>query len=239
MAMIGAILIAKASRSQWRPWLALFLVFGFTKAGRLTPWTFWEEPTARRQPDAAVTFHNPPRVVDRVLRTGQIAFLESLALPDPGTTGRVIEYLKRHADRQDVVVTNYGWEPLYFHTGLKQGMTVMPFYPIYQAARERQLPEYVFRADGARWIVWRRAWGAYRGQQLDQLLGQLAQQKVPVTLVASIPETLWENRENIHFRRFPGRRYIYPWFGDVPDTLIYRVDWPSGGRILGKGGAPS
>ena len=228
MAIIAAILIARASRFQWRPWLALFLVFGFTKVGRVTPWTFWEDSTAMRPTEAAVAFHNPERVVDRVLRTGQIAFLQSLTSANTGTLGRVVEYLRQHATRDDVVVTNYSWEPLYFHTGLKQGMTVLPSYPVYRAARERGLPDYVFKADGARWIVWRRAWGAYRGQQLDRLLGQLAARRIPVSHVATIPETLWENRENLHFRRFAENRYIYPWFGDLPDTLIFRVDWPPG-----------
>ena len=65
--------------------------------------------------------------------------------------------------------------------------------------------------------------GRYRGQALDRLLAQLESDHIPVSLVARIPETLWENRENIHFRRFPGNRYVYPWYGNLPDTLIYRV----------------
>lgn len=229
MAIVAAVLIARVSRFQWRPWLALFLVFGFTKVGRVTPWTFWADSTAKRPTDTPVAFHNPDHPVDRVLRTGQVAFVESLTDANPGTLGRVVEYLRQHAKRDDVVVTNYAWEPLYFHTGLKLGMTVLPSYPVYRAAQEHGLPGYVFKADGARWIVWRRAWGAYRGQQLDRVLGQLAERRIPVSLVATIPETLWENRENLHFRRFPSSRYIYPWFGAMPDTLIFRVDWPAGG----------
>jgi hypothetical protein len=49
---------------------------------------------------------------------------------------------------------------------------------------------------------------------------------VPVTLVADIPETMWEKRENIHFRRFPGHDDLYGWFDDLQSTLIFRVDWP-------------
>lgn len=216
----AAIVIARASRFRWRPWVALFLVFGFTKFARLTPWTIWEEPSAHRDRSTAVTFHVPERLIDRVFRTAQPAFLDSLGRTNAGTTGRIVEYLQRHAAADDIVVTNYAWEPLYFHTGLRQGMTVLPSYPIYSAARDRKLPEYVFRPDGARWIVWRRAWGAYRGQQLDRVLEYFASQNVPVTLVAAVPETLWENRENVHFRRYAGNKYIYPWFGGLPDTLI-------------------
>ena len=223
MAMITALLIAKVSRGSWRPWVAVLLVLGFTKLGRTTPWTFWEEPRPRRDSTAAITFHTTPRAIDRVLRTGQIAFVQSLFKPNPGTTARVAEFLNAHAAPRDIVVTNYGWEPLYFHTGLPQGMTVQPSYPIYGAAKARGLPAYVFSAHGARWIVWRKAWDAYRGQPLAQVLDSLRAANVPVTLVATIPETLWENRENIHFRRYPGNRYIYPWFGDVPETVIYRI----------------
>jgi hypothetical protein len=145
---------------------------------------------------------------------------------NPGTTGRIVEFLKAHASPTDVVLTNYGWEPLYFHTRLPQGMTVLSTYPIYEAAKAHGLPDYVFRPEGARWIVWRAAWGPYRGQDLDRVIAQLQEAQVPVGLVARIPETLWENRENVHFRRYPGNRYIFPWYGDLPDALIYRVDWP-------------
>lgn len=237
MAMIAGVLIARASGYNWRPWLVMLLLFGFTKIGRLTPWTFWEDSTARRDPSAAVTFHNPERLIDRIFRTGQVAYLSSLLESNPGTTGKVIEFLNANAGDDDVVLTNYGWEPLYFHTGLPQGMTVLPSYPIYTAAREQHLPEYVFNGDGARWIVWRRAWGSYRGHLLDRVVDRLKEDGVPVTLVARIPETLWENRENIHFRRFPGNHYVYPWFKGIPETLIYRIDRPKPARTSG-GGAP-
>jgi hypothetical protein len=160
--------------------------------------------------------------------------VRSLGQDNPGTTSRVVQYLRTHAGPRDIVLTNYEWEALYFHTGLPFGMTVLSSYPIYQAAKARGLPDYVFRAEGARWIVWRRAWGAYRGQALDQVLGRLTETGVPTTLVATIPETLWENRENVHFRRFPGGRYIFPWFPSYPETVIYRVEWP---QPPGPGGA--
>ena len=225
-AMLLAMAIATVSRGQRRVWIALVLVFGFTKVGRLTPWTFWQEPTAVRDAAAAVTFHAPRELVDRVLRRGLLKFVESLVDHDPGTTARVSEFLARHAAPHDVVITNYAWEPLYFHTRLPLGMTILRSYPIYETAREKNLPPYVFGAERARWIVWRRAWGPYRGHDLAGLLDALDQARVPVTRVATIPETMWENRENIHFRRFAGGEYLFAWYGDVPDTMIFRVDWP-------------
>jgi hypothetical protein len=176
--------------------------------------------------NALATFHTPTRVIDRFLHMDFVAYAESLATPDPGTVGRVSAYLRQYAKPGEIVITNYEWESLYFHTGLPQGMKVLSSYPIYEAARARQLPAYVFGADGVRWVVWRRTWGAYRGQACDQILKALSDAGIPVELVAAFAETTWENRENLHYRRFPSGRYLYAWFENVPDTLIYRVDWP-------------
>jgi Flp pilus assembly protein TadD len=43
-------------------------------------------------------------------------------------------------------------------------------------------------------------------------------------LAASVPETLYENRENIHFHRFPGGDHVFPPYTNLPNTLIYRVE---------------
>jgi hypothetical protein len=111
---------------------------------------------------------------------------------------------------------------------------VLPSYPIWEAAHQQELPKYVFSAEGARWLVWRRVWGAYRGQACDVVLANLRARGIPVTLVATIPETMWENRENVHFRRFPGKDYVYPWFDELPATLIFRIDWPKTGAGAGR-----
>lgn len=222
-AIVSALIIRRLAGANWRIWVACVLVLGFTRLGRLTPYTFWQDPTPLREMDAAVTFHTPPNFIDRVFRTGQLRFVESLFKFDRGTSGEVIEYLNRHAKPGDVLITNYGWEPLYFHTGLPQGMKVLPSWPVYGAARARGLPEYVFSAEGARWIVWRRAWGNYLGHDIGLLIDELDRARVPLTRVAEIPETLWENRENIHFRRYPDDEYIYPWYPQLPHTVVYRI----------------
>jgi hypothetical protein len=88
----------------------------------------------------------------------------------------------------------------------------------------------VFTAGGARWLVWRQAWGRYRGQAIDRVLQELAAANVPVEQVATLPETLWENRENVLYRRFAGGRYIFPWYEGLPPTIIYRIDWHRAGQ---------
>jgi 4-amino-4-deoxy-L-arabinose transferase-like glycosyltransferase len=220
--IVAGLLIAKLTPNR-RALIALVLVFGCTRLAKITPWTLWAAPTASRPANQIVAFHQPPRIADALVNTGQAAFLRSLSASAPGTTGQVIEFLNANAQAGDIVITNYGWEPLYFHTRLPQGMTVLPSYPIYEAARRQGLPDYVFTAQGVRWIVWRRAWGRYRGHDCDRLIATLTSQGVPVRLVMTIDETIWENRENLHFHRFAGNDYIYPWFKDLPDTLIYQV----------------
>lgn len=226
-AMLAGLLIARASPSR-AIWLALLLVFGFTKFGRVTPWIFWERPTAMRDGARVVTFHQPPRLADRVFRTGQVEFVASLLRANPGTVAEVSEFLKTHADPGDLLVTNYDWDSIYFHTGLPQAMKVPASDVSYGPARALGLPEYVFSPGRVRWIVWRPAWGVSSGQNCPQIVQSLTSAGVSVQLVATLKETLWENRENVHFRRFPGNRYLYPWFEDVPDVLVYRVDWPAG-----------
>jgi hypothetical protein len=228
-AILAGLAIAHAGRDRRWVWAALIVLFGFTKFGRITPWVFFEPPTATRDEAALVTFHNPERPVDRILRTSQIAFAQSLVRPNQGTIAGVIDYLKAHAGPNDVVITNYGWEALYFHTRLPLGMTVLPSYPIWDAVQAHGLPPYVSSDQGARWVVWRRAWGNYRGQDCEQILTDLHDRGATLTAVASVPETVWENRENVHFRRFTGNRYLYSWFDDLPPALIIRVDWPGSG----------
>jgi 4-amino-4-deoxy-L-arabinose transferase-like glycosyltransferase len=226
-AMLAGLLVAKVARS--RPvWIMLLLILGFTKLGRITPWAFWEEPSAFRDAGQVATFHQPPNLIDRVFRTGQVGFLASLVQENPGTIAQVTEFLREHSSPGDLVVTNYEWDSLYFHTGLPQAMKVPATDRSYSAARALGLPEYVFTPGRVRWIIWRPAWGDSWGQNGEQLVQSLTEAGVSVQLVKTVTETLWENRENIHFRRYPGNRYFYPWFQRVPDVQVYRVDWPGG-----------
>jgi hypothetical protein len=226
-AMLGALAIRRTSRGRGPAWLVLLFVVAGTRLAELPPWTFWQTPTASFDSRAPVTFHVPARLVDRVFKTEWLGYLTSLVRDDPGTVARVSEFLRERARPGDILITNYEWEPLYFHTNLPQGLKILPSYPIYEAARARGLPSYVSSADGVRWIVWRRTWGAYRGQACDQVIKALTDAQIRVEQVATMTETVWENRENLHFRRFPGGRYIYPWFQNVPDTLVFRVEWPA------------
>jgi 4-amino-4-deoxy-L-arabinose transferase-like glycosyltransferase len=224
----AALLIAKASGGKRAVWVALLLLFGVTRLPHLAPWASWTDRVMPTASDGEVRFHVPAKLADRVLRTTQLQFVRSLNRPNRGTVAEISDYLQANAQRDDVVITNYAWEPLYFHTRLPQGAKISKSFPIYPIARANNLPAYVFGADRVRWIVWRRAWPAYFPEQdCEQLLERLRRAGVRTTLVASIPETLFENRENIHFRRYAGNEYIFPWYAALPDAQIYRVDWQS------------
>jgi 4-amino-4-deoxy-L-arabinose transferase-like glycosyltransferase len=224
--VLAGIVIARVSRSRRWVWVGLMCVFGFTRLSQITPWAVWEDPTADPNPTQLATAHVPASVVDRVLRTDEWHFLRSLGRRNAGVVAAVSEFLERHAAPGDVVVTNYSWEPIYFHTHLPQGLKVASSYSIYPVARAKQLPDYVFTADRVRWIVWRPIWGSAWGQDCGRLLRTLASAGVPVTLVRSFPETMWENRENLNFHRFADNTYIFPWYSTPPDVRVYRVDWP-------------
>lgn len=226
--LMVAILIARIAGRNRLALIALVLLFTFSRAGQVTPWAAAANPTPILDPEALATFHVPDRWTDRLLRTTQVQFIRSLTRSNPGTIANVSQWLSTHAEPGDVIVTNYEWEALYFHTRLPQAARISPSFPIYQVAKARALPAYVFDPERVRWIIWRRAWPAYfREQDLAALLDRLTRRGVTTTLAASIPETLYENRENIHFRRYPGQTYVFPWYMNLPDVHIYRVDWES------------
>jgi 4-amino-4-deoxy-L-arabinose transferase-like glycosyltransferase/tetratricopeptide (TPR) repeat protein len=228
VAMVAGLLIVKVSGSRRTVWLALMLVFALTRFANAAPWTFWAETTPVRDPDGFLTFHVPATLKDRMLRTTQVLYVKSLFRPNPGVITRVTEFLRANAGPRDVVITNYEWEALYFHTGLPQGAKIDRSFPIYSVARARQLPDYVFSAAGVRWIVWRRAWAVpFPAQDCGRILRQLERAGMTPELVRSIPETLYENRENVHFHRFAGNSYAFRSYQDLPAVEIYRVDWHS------------
>jgi hypothetical protein len=145
---------------------------------------------------------------------------------NPGTIAKVSDFLRGHAEPTDKVITNYEWEPLYFHTGLPQGLKILPDYPIYRAAKSKGLPDYVFDVDQVRWVIWRPVWDGFQEYFAGTVQQEIAERGGKIERIAQVPETLWENRENIHFRRFPGDRYLFHDPETFPLVSIFRVSWP-------------
>ncbi len=220
VAMIAGILMARVSRGRAAIALALLLLLGFTKLGQLPPWILGAKGYKLPSP------HIPVKVIDGLLGTEQLLFLRDLWNENPGTVAQTCKFLRQFAKPGDVLITNYCWEPLYFHTRLPQGMKILSDYPIYEAARRKGLPEYVFGVDHVRWVVWRSPYEGYQGYRSADLAREIFAQGGRITRVAEVEETHWENREDIFFRRFSGGIHLYSPLEKFPPAGIFRVDWP-------------
>jgi hypothetical protein len=226
-AMAAAIIIVKASRGNALIWLSLLFVFGLTKLTQLTPWVAANPGGLIRLGKYSVGAHVPAKIVDRFLGTGLLIYVRDLWRENPGTVAKSCKFLRENAKPGDVLIVNYGMEPTYFYTRLPQAMGILREYPVYQRARELGLPEYVFGVDHVRWIVWRSAWETGPGYAIDDVLREIVERGGKITGVMEIEETVWENREDIHFHRFSDGSYLFPRTQTFPSSRIARVDWPN------------
>ena len=227
VAMATGILIAKIAHEKASVWMSILLVLVFTNLGQITPWILWADKNPNPE-NKTVAVHVPQRIVDGLFATGALLFVRDLFQSNPGTVTAACEFLRKNAAPGEVVVTNYESEPLYFHTRLPQGMKIMKQDSIYEIAKRRQLPDYVFGVEHARWIVWRFNWDDYLGIRWADVEHHLLAESAKITDVAQLEETAWENRENIHFHRFAGHRYLFPQDKDLAAAHVFRVDWPAG-----------
>jgi len=225
-AMAAAILIVKVSRGNPLISLSFLLVFGLTKFAQLTPWVAGNPSGLIHFGKYSVGAHVPAKIVDRFLGTGLPRYVRDLWRENPGTVAKSCKFLRENAKPGDVVIVNYGMEPTYFYTRLPQAMGILPEYPVYKRARELALPEYVFGVDHARWIVWRSAWETGPGYAINDVLREISERGGKITSVKELEETVWENREDIHFHRFSDGTYLFPRTQTFPTSRIARVDWP-------------
>ena len=226
-AMVAALAIAKVSRASVLFSILLLLVFGLTKLAQLTPWVAGNPSGLIHFGKYSVGAHVPAKMVDRFLGTGLMAYARDLWRENPGTVAKSCKFLRENAKPGDVLIVNYGMEPTYFYTRLPQAMGILPEYPVYQRARELGLPERVFGIDHARWIVWRSAWETGPGYAINDVLRELTERGGRITTVVEMEETVWENREDIHFHRFSDGSYLFPRTQTFPSSRIARVDWPN------------
>lgn len=227
IAMVVGILIAKVAGNRIISCLALLALIVFTKLAQLTPWIFWGKNVASFDGKEVIEAHLPPNHLERFLNIRQqFFFLSDLFQDNPGTIAKAASFLQEHAGSGDKVITNYEWEPLYFYTRLPQALKILPDYPIYGAAKSKGLPSYVFDVDQVRWVIWRPVWDGYQGYFAGEVQQQIAERGGKIDRVAQLQETLWENRENIHFRRFSGNKYLFHDAEAFPPVSVFRVVWP-------------
>jgi hypothetical protein len=224
---VTALLVWRATATRRAVGLVVMLVLTLTPLGQLTPWAPLLAPARGSQP----TVHVPADRATMVANTPLLSLAHELLQGRDGVITGITDFLRTHAKRGDILITNYGWEAIYFRTGLPQGLKINSTSPVYAAAKRDALPDYVFTVTGARWVVWRGAWEGYLGYHWNDVSKRLVDRGATLSKVAQIPETLWENRENLHFHRFAGDGYLFLQVpaGPFPPAEIYRVDWPGGG----------
>ncbi|HYR23002.1 MAG TPA: glycosyltransferase family 39 protein [Chthoniobacterales bacterium] len=227
-AMAAAIAIVKICRGNAVICFALVLVFAFTKLAQLTPWVAWNPSGLIRCGKYSVGAHVPAKILDRFFGNGLSKYVRDLWRENPGTVAKSCSFLRANAKPGDVVIVNYGMEPTYFYTRLPQAMGILREYPVYQRARELGLPEFVFGVDHARWIVWRSAWETGPGYAINDVVRDIVERGGQIINVLEMEETVWENREDIHFHRFSDGTYLFPRTQTFPASRIARVDWPNG-----------
>jgi 4-amino-4-deoxy-L-arabinose transferase-like glycosyltransferase len=225
-AISAAIAIGKISRRKVIVVALLLAVFAFTKLAQLTPWVVWDPTGFIRVGKYSVGAHVPARVGDRFLGSGLFKYIRDLPRENPGTVAKSCKFLRENAKPGDVLIVNYGMEPTHFYTRLPQAMGILRTYPVYERARELGLPDFVFGVDHARWIVWRSAWETGPGYAIDEVLKELVERGGQITTVLEMEETVWENREDIHFHRFSDGTYLFPRAQTFPKSRVARVDWP-------------
>ena len=217
---VTGLLIARASRGNLALGVTLVALFAATHL----PANAWLWPlagTSQRPTENSIAVHAPRPGWDRLFRSEWPGYARELIEPNPGPDSRIVRFLREHAAPDEIVITNYAWEPLYFHTNLPQGLKLLPDYPVSAAARAAGLPEYVFGVEGARWLVWRWLWNGYLEYDFDTVARELRAGGASLELVASFPDSRWENRPELHFHRFPGGTYAFP-FGIAHEQVMRR-----------------
>lgn len=234
-AMVGGVVIARASRGRTPVYAALLALFAATHlAGGTLPWLAIGET----QRAAGVLWQAPRSLADKLFNTTWISFVRGLGVREPGTLGRIVEHLDREAAPQDVVLGNFGWDALYWYSQRPIGMRIATDAPVRRAAQQMGLPGYVFDYDRARWLVWRGGNETLLGYpltllqwRLPEVRAELVRRGARIDEVARFPETLWENRPELYWHRFAGDDRPFapaPWADRSPyeDARIFRIQWP-------------
>ena len=230
-AAVTGVLVARASGGRTLAYALLLVLFGATHiAGNTLPWLALGE--SRQLGDKFVFVNAPREFGEKVVNASWWYFVSGLGVPDPGTLPPIVEWLRAHAAPEDVIVTNFAWDNLYFYTNLRQGFRVAPAAPVRETALALALPPYVFGLDDARWLIWRHGADPLPAYPFEKVRRELEARGAKLEPVASFRELLWENRPELHWHRFPrvgypfaprrlgaeGRRY--------PDAVVYRIAWP-------------
>jgi hypothetical protein len=228
-AAVTGVLVARAAPRSTGFYAALLALFAATHLpGNALGWLALGDT---RRVAGSVSVNVPRDLSGKILNTQWWDFVRGLGVSNPGTLPALVGLLREHAEASDVVVTNYGWDNLYFYTDLPLGMRVNPEAPIRSAALELGLPAYVFGPSDVDWVVWRGNGDLLFGRSFADLRRELEARGASLELVGTVPETQWENRPELAWHRFP--RSGYPFAprrlgakgARYPDAGVFRVRW--------------
>jgi len=225
-AAISSVLIVSLSRGCWWKYSVLLFIFGATHlGGNSLPWLAASMTASTETSQQLMMIHTPQNPAYTLLRGELPAYVLDLFQDNPGTVTEICRALKSHAGPDDILFTNYGWESIYFYTRLRQAGKIAPGDPIYSAARKQGLPDYVFNASAAHWVVWRNAWAEFMGgnQRLTEAMSAWKARGATTRVVATFRETRWENREDLYFRRFPSFGCLYHTYATYPEAVLLQV----------------
>lgn len=225
VAMCAGILITRTTTGRHGVWIALLFVFCLTKLAYLAPWLSQADPTSTLSEVKLLEPHIPLRAIDCFINTDEILVVRDLWKENRGTVSEVTDFLATYAGPGDHMIANVDCDSLYFHTHLAQNLKILPGYPVRDRARRKGLPEYVFNVGRPRWVVWRPFWEGTDGYNWLDVQQEIESGGGRMSEVAALNETVWENRENIHFRRYAGGRHLFSGFENLPRGGIFRVDW--------------
>ena len=137
-----------------------------------------------------------------------------------------------------MLLSNFGWDALYWYSNRPIGMRIAPGAPVRRAAERMGLPAYVFDYDRAEWLVWRGDNEALLGypqtlysMRLPEVRKALAARGARLEQVATFPETLWENRPELYWHRFPKAGHPFargrsPRGPSIRRRGSFRIHWP-------------
>ncbi len=226
---ITGLIVARASEGRPARFAGLLMLFGATHlAGGAVPWLILGESRILPGP---VRARVPRDLAPKLLNLNTWWFLKDLGKPIYSTAAALAALLREEAQPDDVILTNYSWETLYFETNLAQGLRIHPVNRLFPQAQALGLPVYVFNVDDADWLLWRPSWHPLQGMSLPRLRAFLEARGARLEFVRRYPETHWANRPELHFHRF--REIGFPYAPHtlgaqgIPyeDALVFRVHW--------------
>lgn len=228
-AAVTGLLVARASDGQPRRYAALLVLVTATHlAGNALPWLALGES---RHVAGGMAFVNAPRALgEKLLNATWWYHLRGLGEPNPGTLPPLVDFVNGAIPEDDVLVTNFAWDNLYFYTRRRMGFRISPHATaVVEAAREAGFPPYAFGLEGARWLVWRHAADPLPDMPFDAVRSALEARGARLEPVARFREVLWENRPELHWHRFAGvghpfaPRRMGAQGRKYPDAVVYRI----------------